>query len=177
MILGNDIVRLRAVEPEDLELLYKWENEESGWRLSNTLAPYSRFVLKNYIAGSHKSLFETGQLRLMIDIRGDQRTVGTIDLFDFDHFHLRAGVGILVADEADRHKGYASGALNCLIKYSFETLRLHQLWCNILSDNQESIRLFRNHGFTQCAEKMEWIRYNGSFVSELMFQKINPVSG
>ncbi len=100
MILGDDIVRLRAVEPEDLELLYKWENEESNWRLSNTLAPYSRFVLKNYIAGSHKSLFETAQLRLMIDLHSEKRTVGTIDLFDFDHFHLRAGVGILVAGEA-----------------------------------------------------------------------------
>jgi diamine N-acetyltransferase len=176
MILGDDIVRLRAVEPEDLELLYKWENEESNWRLSNTLAPYSRFVLKNYIAGSHKSLFETGQLRLMIDLHGEQRTVGTIDLFDFDHFHLRAGVGILVADDADRHKGYASAALACLVKYAFETLRLHQLWCNILSDNEESIRLFRNHGFSPCAEKREWIRFNGLFVSELMYQIINPAS-
>src|SRR5512133_589134 len=177
MILGDDIVRLRAVEPEDLELLYKWENEESNWRLSNTLAPYSRFILKNYIAGSHKSLFETGQLRLMIDIQCVGRTVGTIDLFDFDHFNLRAGVGILVADEADRHKGYASSALASLVKYSFETLRLHQLWCNILSDNEESIRLFSHHGFTRCAEKREWIRYNGMFVSEMMFQLINPHAG
>ncbi|HUW93283.1 MAG TPA: GNAT family N-acetyltransferase [Bacteroidales bacterium] len=174
MILECNSVRLRAVEPEDLELLYKWENEESNWRLSNTLVPYSRFVLKNYIAGSHKSLFETCQLRLMIDIPAEGRTVGTIDLFDFDHYNLRAGVGILVADEADRHKGYASAALSCLVKYAFGTLGLHQLWCNILEDNEESLSLFKKHGFTLCATKKEWIRVSSLFVCELMFQLIHP---
>jgi diamine N-acetyltransferase len=174
MILEGGGVRLRAVEPEDLELLYKWENDEANWRLSNTLVPYSRFVLKNYIAGSHKSLFETCQLRLMIDLQTEARTVGTIDLFDFDHFHLRAGIGILIADENDRRKGYASAALASLIKYSFDTLRLHQLWCNILDDNDESLRLFSRHGFILCATKKEWIRINGSFVGEYMYQLINP---
>jgi len=173
MILEGDGVRLRAVEPEDLELLYRWENDETNWRLSNTLAPYSRFVLKNYIAGSHKSLFETCQLRLMVDVTAENRTVGTIDLFDFDHFHLRAGIGILIADENDRHKGYASEALTALIKYAFETLRLHQLWCNILDGNEDSLRLFRHHGFTLCATKQEWIRVNGSFVCEYMLQLIS----
>ncbi|MFZ0473375.1 MAG: GNAT family N-acetyltransferase, partial [Bacteroidales bacterium] len=79
MILESDIVRLRAVEPEDLELLYTWENEEANWKQSNTLVPYSRYTLKRYIANSHKSLFETGQLRLMIDVTSGKRTVGTID--------------------------------------------------------------------------------------------------
>ena len=135
MILKGDIVRLRAVEPEDLELLYIWENEEINWKQSNTLVPYSRYTLKRYIANSHKSLFETGQLRLMIDSTSGNKTVGTIDLFDFDHFNMRAGVGILIADPDDRRKGYGSAALECIIRYVFETLNLHQVWCNILEGN------------------------------------------
>jgi len=100
MILENDGVRLRAVEPEDLETLYRWENDEANWKQSNNLTPYSRYVLKKYIAGSGKTIYETGQLRLMIDILPGMRTIGSIDLFDFDHFHGRAGVGILIADPA-----------------------------------------------------------------------------
>ena len=166
-------MRLRAVEPEDLELLYLWENEEANWRLSNTLVPYSRFILKNYIASSHKSLFETCQLRLMIDLQHENKTIGTIDMFDFDHYHLRAGVGILIADAENRRKGYASAALKCLIKYAFETLQLHQLWCNILEGNDESMRLFENHGFTLCATKREWTRFDRRFITEYMLQLIN----
>lgn len=51
MLLSNDRVRLRALEPEDLELLYRWENDPELWEVGNTLAPYSRYILKEYIAG------------------------------------------------------------------------------------------------------------------------------
>ncbi len=173
MILEREGVRLRAVEPEDLELLYKWENEEANWRQSNTLVPYSKFILKNYITNSHKSLYETCQLRLMIDIISTGKTIGTIDLFEFDHYNQRAGVGILIADIEDRQKGYASVALGCLINYVFGTLYLHQLWCNILEGNEESMNLFKHHNFKVCATRNEWVRQNGKFTTEVMLQLIN----
>ena len=172
MILRGDGVLLRAVEPEDLELLYRWENEEENWKLSNTLVPYSRFTLRRYIANSHRSLWETGQLRLMIDSTEEKRTIGTIDLYDFDHYHMRAGVGILIADIADRRKGYARAALGCLVNYAFTTLGLHQLWCNIIEGNEESMKLFRSQGFTICATRREWVRSGDRFVTEYMLQMI-----
>ena len=110
-------ISLRALEPEDLELLYEWENDTANWIISNTLAPFSRFTLKRYIENSHKDIHETGQLRLMIDHIADNRTIGTIDLFDYDPFHRRAGVGILIAPEEYRRRGFATMALECLIKY------------------------------------------------------------
>ncbi|MGE5347925.1 MAG: GNAT family N-acetyltransferase [Actinomycetota bacterium] len=174
MILENDGIRLRAVEPEDLELLYRWENDEANWKLSNTLVPYSRYILKKYIAGSGRSIYETGQLRLMIEVLPDERTVGTIDLYDFDHFHNRAGVGILIADPADRKKGYASAALVCLTGYAFETIGLHQLWCNILENNSESLHLFTHHGFVICGTRKEWIRMGNGYETEINLQLINP---
>ncbi len=173
MILESDGVRLRAVEPEDLELLYKWENEEADWKQSNTLVPYSRYILKRYIANSHRTLFETCQLRLMIDVMPDSRTVGTVDLFDFDHFHMRAGVGILIADLTERKKGYASAALRCIIRYAFDTIGLHQLWCNIVEGNTESMSLFRHHGFEPCATRKEWIKTRNGYVTEYTLQLIN----
>ena len=60
-------INLRAPEPEDLELIYEWENNNPYWLISNTIIPFSRFTLKRYIENSHKNIFETGQLRLMID--------------------------------------------------------------------------------------------------------------
>ena len=62
MLLSNDRVRLRALEPEDLELLYRWENDPELWEVGNTLAPYSRYILKEYIAGSDRSIYESRQL-------------------------------------------------------------------------------------------------------------------
>lgn len=163
---------LRALEPEDLELLYEWENNVSYWVISNTVTPFSKFTLKRYLKHSHKNIYETGQLRLMIELIGEKKTIGTIDLFDFDPFHKRAGIGILIADETQRRKGYASMALKCLIQYCFTTLQLHQLYCNILANNTESIDLFEKLGFVRIGIKKEWIQTADGYLDEFMFQLI-----
>jgi diamine N-acetyltransferase len=169
-----DKIRLRALEPEDLEYLYDWENNSSYWVLSNTVAPFSKYTLKRYMENSHKSIYETGQLRLMIEISSEKKTIGTIDIFDFDPYHKRAGIGILIADENERRKGYASMALNCLIEYCFSTLQLHQLYCNILANNCESVDLFKKVGFSEAGIKKEWIKTSEGYLDEYTFQLINP---
>jgi len=166
-------IRLRAIEPEDLELLYEWENSGSYWVISNTVSPFSRFTLKRYIENSHRNIYETGQLRLMIDQIEDNLTIGTIDIFEFDPFHKRAGIGILLANESYRRKGYASMSLVCLINYCFKTLQLHQLFCNILSVNTESLELFKKHGFIQTGIKKDWILTDDGYLDEYIFQLIN----
>jgi diamine N-acetyltransferase len=171
--MKSEKIKLRALEPEDLELLYEWENNDSYWVISNTVAPFSKYTLKRYLENSHKSIFETGQLRLMIELVPEKKTIGTIDLFDFDPFHMRAGVGILIADDAERRKGYASMALKRLIDYCFTTLQLHQLYCNILANNSESMELFKKQGFIQSGIRKEWIKTSEGYLDEYMFQLIN----
>jgi diamine N-acetyltransferase len=166
-------IKLRALEPEDLELLYEWENNESYWAISNTFSPFSKYTLKRYLENSHKSIYETGQLRFMIYHIEDKITIGTIDIFDFDSFHKRAGIGILIANESYRRKGYASMSLTCLIKYCFKTLQLHQLYCNIMVSNSESINLFKKMGFVRIGIKKDWIQTSNGYIDEYMFQLID----
>ncbi len=173
-ILENKNISLRALEPEDLKVLYLWENDTSIWRLSNTLVPFSKFLLKQYLENAHKDIFELKQLRLIIQLNADTRSIGTIDLFDFDPFHRRAGIGILIADPSERRKGYAREALETLMDYCFRVLRLHQLYCNIACGNSDSMKLFTSAGFTVAGEKKEWLFNGKDFENEWMLQRINP---
>lgn len=171
MKLNNDHVLLRAVEPADIDLLYQWENDIENWKVSNTQTPFSRFVLEQYIAGAHQDIYQIKQLRLIIcDVQN--KAVGCIDLFDFDPNHQRAGIGILIAEQSDRKKGYASEALKLLIEYCFTILNLHQLYCNISNDNEASILLFQKHDFKITGIKKEWIREENTFKDELLLQRI-----
>jgi diamine N-acetyltransferase len=164
-------VRLRPLEPEDLEFLYQWENDPAIWKVSNTLSPYSRFILKQYIQESHRDLYETKQLRLIIeDLTG--KAVGAIDLFDFDPYHQRAGIGILIYDAADRRKGLATDSLHLMCEYSKNVLGLHQLYANIGSDNPGSFSLFEKAGFQLSGTKKEWIRTGDRWIDEMLIQKI-----
>lgn len=177
-LTGNQLL-LRAIEPGDIDLLYAWENDTRFWKVSNTLAPFSRHVLTQYLESAHLDIYTTKQLRLLIDelplsITGlkEPASIGCIDLFDFDPTHLRAGIGILIANEQDRRKGHASEALELLINYCFQHLHLHQLYCNISVNNEASILLFRKHGFEITGVKKHWIREVDAFQDELLLQLI-----
>ena len=87
--LENNEVSLRAIETGDIELLYGWENDEETWEVSHTLVPFSKYILALYIKNSDKDIYETKQLRLMID-SPKGKTVGAIDLFDYDPYNSRA---------------------------------------------------------------------------------------
>jgi diamine N-acetyltransferase len=171
--LENDKVSLRAIEAEDVELLYKWENDEETWEVSHTLVPFSKYILALYIKNSDKDIYETKQLRLMIDTR-EGNTVGAIDLFDFDPYHSRAGLGVLIHNEQDRNKGYASAALELIIDYCFGKLGFHQLYVNIEAGNEVSLSLFKKFGFEVCGTKKEWLLTDSGWRDEVLLQLINP---
>ena len=175
VLYGNKI-RLRAIEPTDLDFIYTIENDPGVWRVGNTLVPYSRHQLEQYILSSQHDLYSEKQIRLMIDLmlpENGKKTIGVIDLYDFEPHHERAGVGILVLPE-EQSKGYATEALQVLIRYCFEILKLHMLHCNITADNTTSIRLFEKAGFLQCGLKKEWRYLDNCWMDELMFQLIRP---
>lgn len=171
-IFINEFIRLRALEPGDVDILYRWENDTEIWHLSNTLTPFSRNVLKQYIRNAAKDIYETKQLRLIIEVLDEKRAVGAIDLFDFDPFNLRAGVGILVHDKQDRKKGFASQSLASLSVYARDVLGLKQLYCNIGENNEESLKLFIKQGFVITGQKQAWIRTLDGWMTEFTLQKI-----
>lgn len=164
-------IRFRPLEPEDLETLYLWENDPEIWQVSNTLVPFSRYILKQYIEESHRDIFDIKQLRLIIqDAKGNP--VGTIDLFDFDPYHQRAGIGILIYNKNDQGKGFATDALRLMASYATEVLGLHQLYANITVDNEASIHLFKKAGFQLIGNKKDWIKTAKGWLDEELYQLI-----
>ena len=161
---------LRPLEPDDIDILYSWENNTAIWEVSNTKAPFSKHILAQYIQESFKDIYSTKQLRLVIE-NLEGKPVGAIDLFDFEPFHQRAGVGVLINSEEDRGKGYASDALQALCNYGLNVLGLHQLYANITADNERSLKLFKKLGFEEVGIKKEWIRSLTEWKDEVMLQK------
>ena len=169
--LKGKYCRLRALEPEDLDFLYQLENDTEIWEISNTVRPYSRAVLKEYLQNAHRDIFEVKQLRLCICNEKEEK-IGLIDLFDFDPKHQRAGIGLIILNPADRNKGVGAEALTLMMEYSFKIVGLHQVYANILEDNLASIHLFKKLGFKKVGVKNEWIRWGGIYKNEVLYQKI-----
>jgi diamine N-acetyltransferase len=173
LTLKGERVYLRALEPEDLELIYAIENDENVWEVSQTQTPYSRFLIKQYLDNCHKDIYEVKQLRLVI-VTNSEDAVGFVDLFDFDPKNDKVGLGVLVLDCARGNK-YGKEALELLIAYTFKNLYVHQIYANVLEDNLVSVKLFESLGFIKAGVKKDWVLEGSLYKDEYLFQLIKDV--
>ncbi|MGJ8685216.1 MAG: GNAT family N-acetyltransferase [Nonlabens sp.] len=163
---------LRAIDPEDMEFIYRLENNPELWEVGNTWTPFSKYTIREYLENAHRDIYEVKQLRLAI-CNLNEEIVGVVDLYDFDPYHKRAGVGIVISQDANRKKGYASQGLQLMIDYSFKHLRLHQLYAGITEDNVASRKLFEKLRFRESGLKKDWIATEKSYKNEITYQLIN----
>lgn len=165
-------IYLRALEPEDLEFVYAIENDENIWEVSNTQTPYSKFLIRQYLENAQQDIYEAKQLRLAICRKDTSSAIGLIDLFEFDPRNKRAGVGIIIQNETDRHNGYGKEALRLVVDFAFAQLQVHQLFANIDTENKASLALFTTFGFEKIGVKKDWNFIQNAFHDEALFQLI-----
>ncbi len=166
---SNQRTRLRAMEPEDLDLLYRIENDVELWDVGTTSVPYSRYVLHDFLASSSGDIYTDKQLRLVVE-NEDAEVVGLLDLCHFDPKHLRSEVGMVI-ERPWRQKGYGLEALQQCIAYARRTLHLHQLYAVVSSDNEAALRLFAAAGFKSSACLSEWLFDGDGYRDAVVMQR------
>ena len=179
----------RAMEPEDLTLLFQMENRQESRISGESRIPYSYDLLKRYIENSQQETFlSSGQLRLLAcqSSLGKQDgspafpsacpqaeafDIGIVDFFNYDAFCQRAEIGILVLPRF-RNQGYGEKILRSAADYAKNQLNLHQLYAEILAGNTASIRIFESCGFRNCGCKKDWFRAGGQWRDVLSYQLV-----
>lgn len=171
MKLSSEHILLRAVEPKDATLLLLWENNPDNWHVSGTEIPYSMHQIQQYIETAH-NFRSTGQLRFIICLKKNEQAIGTVDLFDANFKHRRAGIGILIADTAERGKGYAKEALSILLDYCHTMLDLQQVYCHVELDNRESLSLFHTMQFEKAGILKSWNIKRNKRTDVVIYQRL-----
>lgn len=170
--LSNETLLLRALEPTDLDILYKWENDTSLWEVGNTITPYSRAQLWEYLKDYDGDIYKSHQLRLMITIGFSGESIGTIDFYDFDPFNNRAAIGILI-DKEHQGKGYGMQAIELTNRYAEAYLGLRQLIAIVPTKNEHSAKLFSKCGFEISGILRAWLKtgsdYSDANLMQLLF--------
>ncbi len=173
MILISENIQLRALEPHDIAVLYEWENQTDYWLDSQTMHPYSKYLLNQFLENASRDIYETQQLRLVILLKETQEPIGFVDLFDLDVKNSRAALGILIGSEKNKNKGYASEAIQLILQYAFEILNLKQVYADVIENNTTSMRLFEKNGFIKTITKKKWVQLNRQFLDVYLYQFFN----
>lgn len=161
---------LRAIEPDDLDLMYIIENDACVSRYSATSVPLSRYSLKRYIAESNGDLYQDSQVRMAIINPRHGNACGFLDLTDFIPTHRRAQVGIVLLEEA-QGRGLATKALKEAATYAAQQ-GIHQLYAVVARDNEKARALFLRSGYSETSTLSHWLLYDGKYMDAVLYQLI-----
>ncbi len=144
--MESTLRKIQLVQPSlrHVELLLTWENNPKNWKFGNTRGVYTHEEMLGFVQSKH-DLENAGQQRWMIE-NEEGLPIGTIDLFDFSKQKMRGSVGILIAEEDERGKGYAKSALLSLIEIC-KKLEFKELRSTVFYNNKASLALFKSTGF------------------------------
>ena len=171
--LISDRIRLRAMEPEDLDFLYTIENDPGSWDVSGFSEPYSRSCLSGFISACSFDVFADRQMRLVVELRETSQAIGTVDLTDFSPQHRHAEVGIALLSEY-RGKGLALEALGLLEDYAFTFLHLKHLLSRVPLTNQVSLSLFERGGYQRSGILHSWWLTPDGYQDVAIYEKVRP---
>ena len=166
----NPSIHLRAIEPEDLDLLYRIENDIKLWNVGVTNVPYSRYTLHDYVANASDDIYTDRQVRMIVE-NGQHEVVGIVDLVSFDPSNRRAEVGLIILD-AFRRQGYGSRTLEALAEYALNVVHLHQLYAYVDVTNEASLRLFRKMNYEPSATIKDWLYDGRKYRDVVLMQRV-----
>ena len=170
-LFSNDLVTLRALEPTDLDTLYRWENDTALWAVSDTIAPYSREALWHYLEQYTGDIYAQRQLRLMVTLTNEGTPVGTVDFMNFDPLNNRAELGLFICTE-QRGKGLGRHALELLTAYARNHIGLRQLYVYIALDNEVCLQLFEDYGYHRVGILQSWVKRGNNYRDVALLQML-----
>ena len=166
------MIKLRAPEPEDINIIYEWENDSEFLESGCNVAPVSLNQITDYVLNYDADIYKAGQLKLLIHSVELNKAIGCIDLYDFDAINNRCFIGFLI-DKKFQNRGYATIAIRSLIDYCRNRLSLKQIAAITSCTNTYSIRLLENCGFQNSGKLEKWIKgensnYKDAFIFQLL---------
>lgn len=154
--LNSDVLRLRAVEPSDADLMWQIETDSRQWLDNGILAPYSLKKLRDYAENYDADPIRAGQIRFVVELVDGRRPVGLADLYDISSTNRTAFIGIYIIDDC-RGKGLSREALSLLEDYARQLLNLRMLGAKVAEGNTSSAALFSHTGYESVGILPDWL--------------------
>lgn len=139
-------VNFYTITKNDLRTLQRWRN-------SNDIFAYNtQYVLLNMIDQEnwYGQTMQKNSDRVMFMVTNKLgKPIGVCGLIHVDLKDKTASIAIIIGEKKFHNKGFGTEALQILIGYGFNKLKLHRLEAEVFEYNETSIKLFKKMNFTQ----------------------------
>ena len=162
-ILVGERVYLRLFTPDDADLVWTGVNEPTSAKLTGTQQTFTReqidaYIQRNLQPGDDRAAF------IFADV-ADDRAVGEVVINEIDALNRGANLRIAIFAAADWGGGYGTDALRLMVRYGFETLRLHRIELGVYDFNPRAIRAYEKVGFQREGLLRDALLWEGTYHS------------
>lgn len=155
MYLGS-LVRLRAPEPGDLDLLHAGFNDAEAVAGLGLRYPVSREAERQWL--ELRSAPSYTSAHFVVETH-DGTVLGTCGLFDTEQPENRsAQLGIAIVDRSRWGRGYGTDTMRTLCRFGFEEMNLHRVELWVFADHARAIATYEKVGFVRegVARRHHW---------------------
>lgn len=99
---------------------------------------------------------------------------GTIGFWQIQKEHYRAEIGYMLLP-SKQGKGFMHEAIQTVLQYGFESMKLHSVEANVNPENKASIKVLERNGFVREAYFKENHYYNGKFSDSAIYSLLTPL--
>ncbi len=163
-------IRLRALEPEDMEALRATVNDPEiermvgGWSF-----PVSKQQQMDWY---NRTISDPNNHRFAIDFEGSFMGIST--LTDIDWKNRSAFHGIKLTNDAPKGQGFGFDAVAAVMKYAFEELQLYRLYSRILEYNIPSQKLYAKCGWIKEGAYRQSVFKDNAYHDESLIAILRP---
>lgn len=175
MIQGNRIY-LRHLTPHDAHRLFEYEVNNKQFFIptsfTRTDSYYSLDRIRRNIESYNKETEEKISYRFGIFLNSNHQLIGMIALNDVLWPLKTSYVGYSL-DLKHTKQGYMFEALNLVINYAFNELKLHRLEAGVMPSNQASYKLLERCGFVREGLLRKNVHINGRWEDHYIYGLLN----
>jgi RimJ/RimL family protein N-acetyltransferase len=160
------LVRLRAREPEDEPLLYRWFNDPEVTRHLTIRYPLSHSAERAFIERVSDVGYNNASFG--VETLSDSRLIGGIGLEHVSPENRSAELGIALGDKTYWNGGYGTDAMRVLCRFGFEQMNLHRIELDVYADNVRAIRVYEKVGFKHEGTRRQALYKYGAYHDVLL---------
>lgn len=164
MIEGK-LIRLRAIEKEDLKQLREWRNEPE---IKKFTREYRELSMQNQLQWLDSLAKDKNTIMFAVETKNG-KLIGCTGLTYIDWKNSRAEVSIYIGDKKYKGKGYGTDTLKTLMDYGFRELNLHMLFGEIFEYNKANIRLFEKCGLKKDGVLRDRLYRDGRYWDSIIY--------
>jgi RimJ/RimL family protein N-acetyltransferase len=171
--LSTERLTLRQFNNEDINELFVLRSDKKTMRfIPRPLAKTTEDIIQ-LIKKVNDMISKNEGINWAVTLKTDSKVIGMIGYFRMAKEHYRAEVGYML-HPAHQGKGIMREALDAVIDYGFNVLKLHSIEAIVAPENYPSAKLLEKTGFSKAGHFKEHEYFDGKFIDSVYYTLITP---